>query len=93
MQAKSLTANGQISKGIGELLGINAFNDDGALCDITIYDNTAASGKILWKGRVPLDESITRLFNDGKGRGITFGTGAFLALSNDTDIEVQGYFT
>ena len=93
MQAKSLTANGQIVTGIGEVLGVNAFNDDGALSDVTLYDNTSAAGKILWKGRVALDASLTKLFNDGKGRGITCQLGVFLAVSNDTDVEVQVYFT
>ena len=93
MQAKALTANGQVVTGIGEVHGVNAFNDDGSLCDITLYDNTSAAGKILWKGRVALDASLTQLFNDGKGRGITCQIGVFLALSNDTDIEAQVYFT
>jgi len=93
MQAKSLVANGQAVLGIGEVLGINAFNDDVALCDVTLYDNTSAAGKILWKGRVALDASISELLNDGKGRGITFQNGVFVGLSNATDVTVQVYFT
>lgn len=93
MQAKSFTAVGQVVTGKGEVLGVNAFNDDGSLSDIILYDNTAASGKILWKGRVAPDASITEFFLDGKGRGINCEIGVYLGISNDTDIKVQVYFT
>jgi len=78
-------------KGKGELMGINIHNDHTSLTDVTLDDSTDGTGKILWKGRVAADTEITKMLNDGKGRGITFSTGVYLTVSNVNNVDVVIY--
>lgn len=79
------TTSGAIkgTAGPGRLYAVNVTKVGTGASSITIYDNTAGSGTVVFQGDGLSQGSFT-LAGEG-GDGVTLGTGLFIALAGTTN--------